>query len=123
MSPLPVKMAGMEGVTVQLTEAVRAVSEAARSRGLTAPSFRSPPRTPGVDRAIIRRPTGVMVALTVAGRPFEAVLADIVEGVVAANRLTDVVADRTRRHLWSALMQPTPRSHLRPVPDTDAAVA
>ncbi|KAA0233065.1 MAG: hypothetical protein JJLCMIEE_02906 [Acidimicrobiales bacterium] len=113
----------MEGVAVQFSEAVRVVSEAARSLALVSPSFRTPPRTPGVDRAITRRPTGVMVALQVADRPFAAVMADLVEGVVAANNLSGVMAARIRRHLWDALTQAAPRAHLRPVPDHAGAVA
>ena len=51
------------------------------------PGFRSPPRLPGVDRSIRRRPDGAaVVAVRVHGRSIEAVVTDMVEGVLAANR-------------------------------------
>jgi hypothetical protein len=40
------------------------------------------------------------------GRPWAAVLADMIEGVIAANRLQGVAADRSRRQLWAALDDP-----------------
>jgi len=45
----------------------------------------------------------VMVAVRVRGRPWSAVISDMVEGVVVANRLSGSEADATRRALWSAL--------------------
>lgn len=35
------------------------------------------------------------------GRPWVAVLADMIEGIVTANRLTAPRADRVRSELWS----------------------
>jgi hypothetical protein len=37
------------------------------------------------------------------GRPWPAVLADLVEGVVAANRLSGPAADQARAALWAAV--------------------
>jgi hypothetical protein len=38
----------------------------------------------------------------VRGRPFAAVVADLVEGVVVVNALTGPAADRVRARLWDA---------------------
>jgi len=77
--------------------------ESRRSGGL-APSFRSPPRTSGRDRALRRRADGsVSVAVRLSGRPFVAVVADMIEGTIAANRLEGQVAEDLRRRLWAAV--------------------
>jgi len=70
--------------------------------GLHVPGFRSPPRLAGASRTIRRRPGGGVVAVRVQGRPWVAVLADMVEGVVVANRLQGPAADRAREALWMA---------------------
>jgi hypothetical protein len=70
--------------------------------GLDPPAFRSPPRLLGVDRTIRRRADGgTVVAVVLRGRPWPAILADLVEGVVAANGLAGAEADRARKALWS----------------------
>lgn len=43
------------------------------------------------------------MAVVVRGRPWPAVQADLIEGVVAANGLTSPAADRVRADLWAAL--------------------
>jgi hypothetical protein len=50
----------------------------------------------------VRRGPGVTVAVALRDRPWAAVVADMVEGVVAANRLAGVGADRARAALWQA---------------------
>lgn len=58
----------------------------------------------GVDRTIRRRRDGgSTVSVQLAGRPWPAVLADMVEGVVVANNLDGPDAMRVRTALWSAL--------------------
>ena len=79
------------------------MAAAARLQGLVAPSFRSPPRLVGVDRSIRRHAAGAAVAVRVRGRPWVAVAADMIEGVVAANRLSPPRSDRLRADLWHAL--------------------
>ncbi len=69
--------------------------------GLVGPSFRCPPRLVGVDRSLRRRGEGVIVSVRLRGRPWVAVLADMIEGVVAANRLQAPQADRVRAEMWS----------------------
>jgi hypothetical protein len=84
---------------------VQVLGAEARAGGLTAPGFRSPPRLVGVQRSIRRWPGGgAMVAVVVRGRPWPAVLADLVEGVVAANGLVGPRADEARARLWDALV-------------------
>jgi hypothetical protein len=96
-------MVGMEPTSLRFARLARSLGEAARSQGLRAPTFRSPPRIPEVTRSIVRRGPGVTVAVALRGRPWPAVVADMVEGVVAANRLAGVRADRVRAALWTAV--------------------
>ncbi len=86
--------------TVDFAGAARALTRAARRMGLVGPSYRCPPRLVGVDRTIRRRPDGAIVAVRLRGRPFAAVLADMIEGVVVTNGLQPPVADRVRADLW-----------------------
>jgi hypothetical protein len=94
---------------LDLAGAVRVIGATVKSMGFDAPGFRSPPRLVGVDRSIRRRrsPSGsgtsAVVSVRVKGRPWAAVLADMIEGVVAANELTPPDADRVRTELWSVL--------------------
>jgi hypothetical protein len=68
------------------------------------PAFRSPPRLEGVARSLRRRPDGhATIAVVVRGRPWAAVLADMVEGVIVANHLHGADADRARARLWAAV--------------------
>lgn len=93
---------------LQFTQAARALSRAASSRGLVAPGFRSPPRDARFDRAVRRRGGHVTVAVRVRGRPWPAVLADMIEGVVVANGLRAVEAEAVRRELWRAVEDTPP---------------
>ena len=86
--------------TVDFAGAARALTRAARRMGLVGPSYRCPPRLVGVDRTIRRRPDGAIVAVRLRGRPFAAVLADMIEGVVVTNGLQPPRADRVRADLW-----------------------
>ena len=72
----------------------RVVSDAARGLGLTVPAFRAPPRIVGTDRTIRRRGDHVTVAVRVQGRPWGAIIADLVEGVIIANDLDAVDAGK-----------------------------
>jgi hypothetical protein len=87
--------------TVDFASAARSLTAAARRRGLVGPSFRCPPRLVGVDRTLRRHGEAVTIAVRVRGRPWVAVLADMIEGVVVANRLQPPQADRVRAELWS----------------------
>jgi hypothetical protein len=93
----------MQSSSLRFARAVQAVTTTARGLGLVVPGFRSPPRLVGVHRSIKRWPGGATVAVVVRDRPWAAVQSDLVEGVVAANRLTSPAADRARSALWLAL--------------------
>ena len=100
----PVHTARMESsTTAQFAHAARTLALEARRRGLVGPSFRCPPRIVGVDRTLRRRPDGAVVAVRLRGRPWPAVLADMIEGVVAVNGLPPPQATRLRTDLWGVL--------------------
>ena len=91
---------------IQFAETARSIGRAARLRGLEVPTFRSPPGLVGVQRTIRRRGASATVSVVVRGRPWAAVVADMVEGVVAANRLDSRRADTVRAALWMAVDEP-----------------
>ena len=92
--------------TLDFAQVARVLGREARARGLHAPGFRCPPRIVGVDRSLRRTGEHVTVAVRVKGRPLVAVVADMIEGVVVANRLHPPVADRLRRELWDVMSSP-----------------
>lgn len=92
------------GASLRFAAAVRSLAIEARKLGLEVPGFRSPPRLAGADRSLRRRPgASPAVAVRLAGRPFDAVAADMVEGVIVANGLTGRRATEARRRLAAAL--------------------
>jgi hypothetical protein len=93
----------MQSSSLRFASAVQALARSTRALGLSMPGFRSPPRLVGVQRSIKRWPGGATVSVVVRGRPWPAVQADLVEGVVAANGLDGPVADQARAELWLAL--------------------
>lgn len=97
--------------SVRFAGAARVLADAGRRRGLEVPGFRSPPRVTGADRTLRRRPDGsAVVAVRVRGRPWPAVLGDMIEGVVAANGLHSPQADEVRTALWGAVERDAERS-------------
>jgi hypothetical protein len=95
----------MEANARRFAAAARALGVAARARRLVVPGFRSPPRIAGAERTLRRWPGGrVSVAVRLRERPFAAVVADMVEGVVVANRLEGTEATRVRTALWAAVV-------------------
>lgn len=89
--------------TLRFAHAVRTLSEATRLQGLDVPMFRTPPRRADATRTIRRTPRGATIAVRVTDRPWTAVLADLVDGVVTANALEGGRAIRCRTVLWGAL--------------------
>jgi hypothetical protein len=89
--------------TARFAHAARTLAREARRRDLVAPSFRCPPRLVGADRTLRRRPGGGVVAVRVRERPWPAVLADMIEGVIAVNGLTPPAATRVRTELWEVV--------------------
>jgi len=105
--------------SLRFAETARLLCDDARQGGLEVPTFRSPPRVLGRDRTIRRRADGsVAVAVRLTGRPFVAVVADMIEGLVRANRLDDVAAEGWRRRLWTTAWgreEPASDAEVRPV--------
>jgi hypothetical protein len=102
-------MVAMEAATTLLfASAARVLAGEARRRGLDVPGFRSPPRLEGVDRSLRRRVRGAAVAVRVAGRPWAAVVGDMIEGVVVVNQLRGPDADALRAALWEAIRAAMP---------------
>ena len=93
----------MEATTAEFAATARTLGRELRSRGLIAPGFRCPPRIVGVDRSLRRWDGGATVSIRVKGRPLTAVVADMIEGAVVANKLVSPRADRLRTELWEAV--------------------
>lgn len=75
-------------LTLSFAHAVRLVGAEARRRGLAVPGFRSPPGVAGADRTVRRlRDGGAIVAVRLRGRSLPDIVADLVDGVLAANGL------------------------------------
>jgi hypothetical protein len=79
---------------------------------MVVPAFRSPPRLPGAARTLRRwAGGGATVSVEVRGRPHEAVVADMVEGVVVVNGVSGAEATRLRTALWEAVLS-APAPHV-----------
>src|SRR5690606_8576720 len=98
--------------TLEFAAAARLLSAATRRAGLVAPGFRTPPRIVGVDRTIRRHRSGATVAVRVRGRPWAAIAADMIDGVVGANRLAARHATRVRADLWEVLHHANRHQHV-----------
>ncbi|HWJ97213.1 MAG TPA: hypothetical protein VNQ33_03570 [Acidimicrobiales bacterium] len=95
----------MESTSLQFAATVRTLGAAARERGLVVPGFRSPPRRPGAERTLRWAADGTAtVAVAVKGRPLQAVVADLIEGVVLVNQLDGIEATRVRTAMWEAVV-------------------
>ena len=90
--------------SLEFSHTARSVADAARRAGWQVPSFRSPPRLAGARRTMRRRADGsLVVAVRIFDRPWPAVVADLVEGVVVANDLAGAEAQRCRDVLWAVV--------------------
>jgi hypothetical protein len=97
-------MVAMSSTALRFATAARALDAAARALSLVVPSYRSPPRLAGSSRTLRRRSDGgTTVSVVIRDRPWPAVLADMVEGVIAANELDGARAERARERLWDAV--------------------
>lgn len=93
----------MDATTTEFAATARLLGRELRRRGLVAPGYRCPPRIVGLDRSLRRWEGGATVSVRIKGRPIHAVVADMIEGAVVANRLTAPLADRLRAELWQAV--------------------
>jgi hypothetical protein len=96
----------VEAGALLFSQAARRLGAAARAAELTVPAFRCPPRVAGALRTIRRYPGGAVIAVRLKGRPFADVVSDMVEGVLAVNRLDGTAAARLRPLLAEAVDPP-----------------
>ena len=90
-----------EFTSVRFASMARQLSESARELDLAAPGFRSPPRTAGVRRSIRHEIDGsATVSVSLRGRPALAVVADMIDGIVASAQLDDHDGAKARDVLW-----------------------
>lgn len=96
----------VQATSLRFAAAARTLGAVGRAAGLAVPSFRSPPRLSGADRTLRRRPDGgATVSVRLRGRPWVAVLADMIDGLVATNQLPAGSAADVRSALWAAAEQ------------------
>jgi hypothetical protein len=95
--------------SIDFAHAARTIGREVRRRGLVAPGFRCPPRIAGVDRSLRRVASGAVVAVQLKGRPWAAIVGDMIEGVIVTNKLQPPQSDRLRAELWIALGFEAPR--------------
>ncbi len=89
---------------MRFADSARRLGAATHAAGLAVPAFRCPPRVPGATRTIRRYPGGAVVSVRLRDRPFEEAVTDMVEGVLAANRVSESDAPRVRELLRAALV-------------------
>jgi hypothetical protein len=88
----------------EFADVVRQLMVATAATGMRMPSFRSPPRHAGVERTIRwLRDDKAIVAVRRGDRKADAVVADMIQGVVAANRLSGSEAKDAARKLAECL--------------------
>lgn len=91
--------------SVSFSAVARALAAEVRRHGLELPSFSSPPRVAGARRTIRRlHGGGFMISVQVRGRSVDAVLVDMIDGVVAANGLRGREAEGWRLALQAAVL-------------------
>lgn len=86
----------------EFSQIARRLQSAARELGLSeVPAFRSPPHVEGQHRTIRRCAESVVVAVD-RRRDVNPVTHDMIDGVIAANRLDGDVETLVREKLWAA---------------------
>jgi hypothetical protein len=97
----------VDGVpALRFATAARRLGAAARASGLVVPAFRSPPRVKGATRTLRRYPGGAVVAVRLRDRAYGDVVDDMIDGVLATNRVPTESASRLRRAFKLALGEP-----------------
>jgi hypothetical protein len=67
------------------------------------PAFRSPPRVQGASRTLKRYPGGAVVSVRLRERTYAAVVDDMIDGVLATNRVSAESRPRLRQAFQLAL--------------------
>ena len=97
----------VDGVpALRFATAARRLGAAARASGLVVPAFRSPPRVRGAMRTLRRYPGGAVVSVRLRDRAYGDVVDDMIDGVIATNRVPAESASRLRRAFRLALGEP-----------------
>ncbi|MEG3596325.1 MAG: hypothetical protein VX360_04670 [Actinomycetota bacterium] len=91
--------------SVRFAIVAKSITQVAAGCGLVVPGFKTPPRSGDLDRTVRRQSCGSIVAVRIKDRPFEAVIADMIEGVVLCNDMSIEKAGKLRNLLWDAAMQ------------------
>jgi hypothetical protein len=90
-------------VSLRFAATARCLADVVRGRHLAVPSYRSPPRVVGRRRTLRRDADGaVTISILVRDRPWNAVVNDMIDGVIAANQLEGVAAEELRDACWHA---------------------
>ncbi len=85
---------------------VKRLNRAAKAAGMRTPAFASPPRAPLAIRTIRwLSPDRALVAVRRGDRGADAVVNDMIDGVIAANRLSGSEAQDAARKLAACLMR------------------
>jgi hypothetical protein len=88
----------------EFAQAVRQLMQATAGAGMRSPAFKSPPRLASAERTIRWiGPDKAIIAVRRADRPADAVMADMIAGVVRANRLSGSDAEDAARKLAACL--------------------
>ena len=94
----------MNGVpALRFATAARRLGAATRAAGLDVPAFRSPPRVQGAARTLRRYPGGAVVSVRLRDRTYVEVVDDMIDGVLAANRVSRESVPRLRKAFQLAL--------------------
>jgi hypothetical protein len=97
----------VDGVpALRFATAARRLGAAARASGLVVPAFRSPPGVRGATRTLRRYPGGAVVSVRLRDRAYGDVVDDMIDGVLATNRVPAESAPRFRRAFRLALGEP-----------------
>ena len=91
--------------SVRFSMVAKVIGRLGSQIGFTVPGFRSPPRSGEIDRTLRKDRSGSIVAVRIKDRQFEAVIADMIEGVVVCNGLSTERSGEIRNLLWRAAMQ------------------
>ncbi|MEC7811097.1 MAG: hypothetical protein VX476_03025 [Actinomycetota bacterium] len=96
-------MKNREMTSFMFAETARIIGQVARSHDLSVPTFRSPPRIEEVHRSIRRGNDFSVVSVSFHDRPYNAVISDMIEGVLVANSLDKGKSDSFRALMWSSI--------------------
>ena len=91
-----------ESVSIQFSRTIRTLGRIANQLGYVTPQFRCPPPSAQYQRSIRRNKDDLSISIVIRGRPWLAVLADIVEGFVIANAKSGQDSE-IRNILWDTI--------------------